>query len=74
VLEELLALAPVTKLLYGSDAWGIPEWFWLAARAARRSLADALAWLPDEEALWAARRILHDNAAALVQASAASPS
>src|SRR5437763_435863 len=65
VLEELLALAPVTKILYGSDAWGIPEWFWLAARAARRALANALAWLPAAEANWAARRILHDNAAEL---------
>jgi hypothetical protein len=65
VLEELLALAPVTKLLYGSDAWGIPEWFWLAARAVRRSLAEALAWLPEAEQRWAARRILHDNAAEL---------
>ncbi|MGH2353180.1 MAG: amidohydrolase family protein [Chloroflexota bacterium] len=65
VMEELLALAPVTKLLYGSDAWGIPEWFWCAARAARRALGEALAWLPDGEARWAARRILHDNAAEL---------
>lgn len=66
VLEEILALAPVTKVLYGSDAWGIPEWFWLAARVARRALGEALAWLPAEEARWAARRVLHDNAAALI--------
>ena len=66
VLEELLALAPVTKILYGSDAWGIPEWFWLAARATRRALGEALAGLPEEEARWAARRILHDNAAELL--------
>jgi uncharacterized protein len=65
VLEELLALAPVTKILYGSDAWGIPEWFWLAARAVRSSLAEALAWLPESEQQWAARRILRDNAAEL---------
>jgi hypothetical protein len=65
VLEELLALAPVTKLLYGSDAWAVPEWFWLAARAARRALAEALAWLPAAEARWAASRVLHDNAAEL---------
>jgi uncharacterized protein len=64
VLEELLSLAPVTKLLYGSDAWGVPEWFWLAARAARRALAEALAWLPEAEQRWAARCILHDNAVA----------
>jgi uncharacterized protein len=65
VLEELLALGPVTKILYGSDAWGIPEWFWLAARAVRSSLAEALAWLPEPEQAWAARRILRDNTAEL---------
>jgi hypothetical protein len=62
VLEELLALAPVTKVLYGSDAWGIPEWFWCAAWAMRRALGAALAWLPGAEGTWAARRILRENA------------
>jgi hypothetical protein len=70
VLEELLALAPVTKILYGSDAWGIPEWFWCAARAARRALGEALLWLPETEARWIARRILHDNAAELYRLGA----
>jgi hypothetical protein len=65
VLEELLALAPATKLLYGSDAWGIPEWFWLAARAARRALGGALASFSDPEAERVAQRVLHDNAAEL---------
>jgi uncharacterized protein len=64
-LEDLLGQAPITRLLYGSDAWGIPDWLWLAARATRRALADALSWLPAAEADWAARRILHDNAAEL---------
>jgi uncharacterized protein len=62
VLEDLLGLAPVTRLLYGSDAWAIPDWLWLAARATRRALAEALAWLPAPEAAWAAHRILHANA------------
>jgi predicted TIM-barrel fold metal-dependent hydrolase len=62
VLHDLLGLAPVDRLLYGSDAWGIPDWLWLAARATRRALAEALAWLPAAEATWAARRILHHNA------------
>jgi predicted TIM-barrel fold metal-dependent hydrolase len=65
VFQDLLGLAPITRLLYGSDAWGIPDWLWLAARATRRALADALGWLPDEEATWVATRILHDNAAEL---------
>ncbi len=65
VLEELLGLAPGTRLLYGSDAWGIPDWLLLAARATRSALASALSWLPDQEQQWAAQRILHDNAAEL---------
>jgi uncharacterized protein len=64
-LEDLLGQAPMTRLLYGSDAWGIADWLWLAARATRRALADALSWLPTAEADWVARRILHDNAAEL---------
>ena len=64
-LEDLLGQAPVTRLLYGSDAWGIPDWLWLAARATRRALAEALAWLPAAEQTWTAQRILHDNAAEL---------
>lgn len=63
VLEQLLALAPVTKLLYGSDAWGIPDWIYLAARYGREALAAALAGDPDAD--YIARRILHDNAAEL---------
>jgi uncharacterized protein len=65
VLEDLLGLAPITRLLYGSDAWGIPDWLWLAARATRRALTAALSWLPNGEATWAAERILHANAAEL---------
>jgi hypothetical protein len=65
VFEDLLGQAPVTRLLYGSDAWGIPDWLWLAARATRRALGEALAWLADAEAEWTARRVLHDNAAEL---------
>jgi hypothetical protein len=62
VLEELLDALPVTKLLYGSDAWGVPEGLWYAARASRRALAAALGWLPRGEVRIAALRILHDNA------------
>jgi uncharacterized protein len=63
VLEELLALAPATKLLYGSDAWGIPDWIYLGALYGRAALAAALADDPDANAH--ARLILHDNAARL---------
>ena len=62
VLEDVFGLAPIARVLYGSDAWGIPEWLWLAARATRRALGDALVWLPEEETRWAAERILRANA------------
>jgi uncharacterized protein len=65
VLEDLLGQAPVTRLLYGSDAWGIPDWLWLAARATRHALGEALIGLPSDEGEWVARRVLHDNAAEL---------
>jgi uncharacterized protein len=63
VLEELLELAPYTKLLYGSDAWGIPDWIYLGSRAGREALTAALAGEPDGEEIM--RSILFENALAL---------
>ncbi len=63
VIDELLALAPPTKVLYGSDAWGIPDWLYLGARHGRQALAAALDGDPD--AAFIAQRVLHDNAAEL---------
>lgn len=63
VLEELLALAPFTKLLYGSDAWGIPDWLWLGARSGRAALAAALEDAPDRQFI--GQRILRENAVEL---------
>ncbi|HZT18578.1 MAG TPA: amidohydrolase family protein [Dongiaceae bacterium] len=45
ILAETLEVCPVSKILYGSDAMGIPELFWLGARRWRDSLDAAL---PDE--------------------------
>jgi uncharacterized protein len=56
VLEEALELAPVSKLLYASDAARTPELYLLAANWWRDALADVL----DREA--DARMILRDNA------------
>jgi hypothetical protein len=56
-LEEALELAPVSKLLYASDAARTPELYLLAATWWRDAIADVL---PDDEA--AARMILRDNA------------
>lgn len=42
LLRELLALAPATKVLYGSDGHSQPEMFWLGAQYARRALGSVL--------------------------------
>jgi uncharacterized protein len=63
---EALELAPVSKLLYASDAARTPELYLLAATWWRDALAEALpAVLPGDEVEAAARRILRDNAIAL---------
>ena len=76
VLKQLLTLFP-DKMMYGSDAFpfsdalGVEESFWLAARTTRTGLAAALAELVEEgavsepKALELARNYLHDNAARL---------
>jgi predicted TIM-barrel fold metal-dependent hydrolase len=62
-LREALELAPVSKLLYASDAARTPELYYLAARWWREALADVLAEaLTADDAEAAARAILRDNA------------
>lgn len=71
VIEAILDLAPFTKLLYASDAYGSPELQWIAGRNARRSfevilnaaVADGMLTAPG--AREAARLIFADNARAL---------
>lgn len=66
-LYEALELAPVSKLLYASDASQTPELYLLGARWWRESLAEVLpALLPDHaQAADAARMILRENAHAV---------
>jgi predicted TIM-barrel fold metal-dependent hydrolase len=65
-VREALELAPVSKLLYGSDAARTPELYYLAARWWRQALAQVLPeLLPEVEVEEAARLILRDNARAL---------
>jgi hypothetical protein len=62
-LRDALELAPVSKLLYASDAARTPELYCLGARWWRQALAEVLPEvLPPEEAEEAARLILRDNA------------
>lgn len=66
-----LGVAPTSKLLYSSDAVGIPELHWISARDSRRILGQTLGEsvtygeLTLTEAETAARAILHDNAVRL---------
>lgn len=63
VLAEALELAPISKLLYGSDAVGTPELYFLASIWWRDALAEVLpALLPEQGVLAAARMILAENA------------
>jgi predicted TIM-barrel fold metal-dependent hydrolase len=66
MIREALELAPVSKLLYASDAARTPELYYLAATWSRAALAEALAEaLPAGEAETAARRVLRENAIGL---------
>ena len=64
-LGEALELAPVSKLLYASDAARTPELYLLAATWWRDALADVLPELVGDEAEESARLILRENALAL---------
>jgi uncharacterized protein len=65
-LREALELAPVSKLLYASDAARTPELYYLAAKWWREALAEVLAdALPPDEAERDGRAVLRENALAL---------
>lgn len=64
---EVMEVVPLSKILFGSDAYHLPEFFWLGAKWGRRFLAQALGIyvnagiLTRDEAVAAARMILHEN-------------
>jgi predicted TIM-barrel fold metal-dependent hydrolase len=62
MVRQALELAPVSKLLYASDAARTPELYYLAARWWREALAEVLPDLLEDDAEWAGRRILRENA------------
>ena len=68
-----LGVAPFTKLLYSSDAVGVPELHWLSAISARRVLGEALVEcvarneLSTAEAQTAGASVLNVNAVRLYQ-------
>ena len=66
MVRQALELAPVSKLLYASDAARTPELYYLAAKWWREALAEVLTEALDpHEAEVAGKRILRENARAL---------
>lgn len=67
-LLETFETAPLSKVMYGSDAYHVPEFFYLGAKWAKQHVAKALAVLVDDgvltrdDAVRYARMILADNA------------
>ena len=68
-LREALELAPVSKLMYASDAARAPELYFRAARRWREALADVLPELLPGDEEEAAQAILRDNALELYSAA-----
>lgn len=69
-LEDVLGFAPSSKVLYGSDAPGIPDFLWLGAVTWRRALGQLLnSWVEDgmreTQAQSIAEQVLYKNSAAL---------
>ena len=64
---EILEAVPMSKILFGSDSWSIPEANWVAAKWGKRFMSRALAvhvkegGLTRDEALEGARMMLYQN-------------
>lgn len=73
VWRQALSLTPVSKILFSTDAYSVPDIYWLAARWGRWGLAQVLDELitlgafTQQEALDAAHQILHGNAEKLYE-------
>jgi len=64
---QIMEAVPLSKILFGSDTYNLPELYWLAVRWGKRFLSQALGVYVDEgmltptEAIDAARMVLHGN-------------
>jgi uncharacterized protein len=73
VWRQAFSLTPTSKILFSTDAYSIPEIYWLAARWGRWGLSQILDELIEmqaftqDEALDAAHQILHGNAEKLYE-------
>ncbi len=67
IIAEVLEMAPISRVCYGSDVYGSPEPFYTSALLGKQALGQALGELIDDgflsvgEAQQAARMILADN-------------
>ena len=67
-ISTLLEMAPITKILYGSDGYYIPEIYWFSAILFKKEFAKVLEQLVSEKmisyeyAIFVAKRILYENA------------
>ncbi len=68
MLRDVLGMAPLSKVMFATDAFTMPEIFWLAARWGRWGLGKVLeefvaeGFLSHGEAFTAAAAILGENA------------
>src|SRR5690349_10032230 len=73
VWKQALSLTPTSKILFSTDAYSIPDIYWLAARWGRWGLSQILDELNEmgaftqEEAMDVAHKILHGNAEKLYE-------
>lgn len=72
VYEDALSVTPSTKVLYGSDAPGLPDFFWLSGIVHRRALGRVLdGWVADDlstqQAEDVARNVSYRNAGRLYE-------
>jgi hypothetical protein len=73
VWRQALSLTPISKILFSTDAYSLPDIYWLAGRWGRWGLAQVLDELiairafTQDEALDAAGQILHGNAEKLYE-------
>jgi len=71
--RQAISLTPISKILFSTDAYSLPDIYWLAARWGRWGLAQvldeliALRAFTQDEALDAAHLILHRNAEKLYE-------
>jgi hypothetical protein len=72
-LFEILEIAPSSKIMYGSDGFGVPEVFWFSAKLGKRLLEKCCSQLLQEKVFdetgiqQMAERILYRNAIELYQ-------